>query len=101
MRYVNWLFALPTVCLGAVILTSFVIFYAFRRGSRVIDQLRENNAEGTPDPDAVLAADTRWAHGDLADNDAPENTIEMTACPACGGENMAGAGVCAYCGRKV
>ena len=38
MRFTNWLLVLPTLCLGAVILTSFVIFYAFRRGRQVIDQ---------------------------------------------------------------
>ncbi len=101
MRYVSWLFALPTVCLGALILASFVIFYAFRRGRQVIKQNKESNTDGSPDPDAVLAADTRWARGDLADNDVPENKIEMSACPACGGENLAGAGACAYCGRKL
>jgi len=101
MRLTNWLLVLPTLCLGAVILTSFVIFYAFRRGSRVIDQLREDSTDGLQDPDAVLAADTRWARGDLADNDQPETLIEMSACPACGGENIVGAGACTYCGRKL
>ena len=101
MRFTNWLLVLPTLCLGAVILTSFVIFYAFRRGSRVIDQLREDSTDGSPDPDAVMAADTRWARGELMDNDQPDTLIEMSACPACGGENIVGAGVCAYCGRKL
>ena len=41
MRFTNWLLVLPTLCLGAVIITSFVIFYAFRRGRQVIDQLQE------------------------------------------------------------
>ena len=101
MRFSNWLLVLPTLCLGAVILTSFVIFYAFRRGRQVIDQVTKDNADGMPDPDAILAADTRWARGELADNDQPETIIEMSACPACGGENVAGANACAYCGRKL
>ena len=101
MRLSNWLLVLPTLCLGAVILTSFVIFYAFRRGKQVIDQVREDNANGLPDPEAILAADTRWARGELADNDQPEKVIEISACPACGGENIAGARACAYCGRKL
>ena len=100
MRFTNWLLVLPTLCLGAVIITSFVIFYAFRRGKQVIDQLQDES-DGMPDPEAVLAADTRWARGNLADNDQPEKVIEMAACPACGGENIVGAGACAYCGRKL
>ena len=101
MRFSNWLLVLPTLCLGVVILTSFVIFYAFRRGRQAIEQLQEDNGDGLPDPDAVLAADTRWARGGLADNDQPGTTIEMSACPACGGENVVGTGACAYCGRKL
>ena len=100
MRFTNWLLVLPTLCLGAVILTSFVIFYAFRRGRQAIDQLQDES-DGSPDPDAALAADTRWARGELADNDQPETIIEMSACPACGGENMVGSNTCAYCGRKL
>ena len=101
MRFTNWLLVLPTLCLGAVILTSFVIFYAFRRGKQVIDQLQEENADGSPDPEATMNADTRWARSDLAENNPPETMIEMSACPACGGENIVGAGACAYCGRKL
>ena len=100
MRFTNWLLVLPTLCLGAVILTSFVIFYAFRRGRQAVDQLQDES-DGLPDPEAVMAADTRWARGDLAENKEPENLIEMSACPACGGENIVGAGACAYCGRKL
>jgi hypothetical protein len=105
MRFTNWLLVLPTLCLGVVILTSFVIFFAFRRGRQVISQVMEENADDTPNPDAemdaAMAADTRWARGELAVNDQPETIIEMAACPACGGENIVGAGACAYCGRKL
>lgn len=101
MRFTNWLLVLPTLCLGAVILTSFVIFYAFRRGKQVIDQAQEENADGAPDPDATINADTRWARSDLAGTDLPQTTVEMTACPGCGGENPTGAATCAYCGRKL
>ena len=101
MRFSNWLLVLPTLCLGAVIITSFVIFYAFRRGRQAIDQLQDENADGLLDPEAITDADTRWARGDLADNNPPETIIEMSACPACGGENIVGAGACAYCGRKL
>ena len=101
MRFTNWLLVLPTLCLGVVILTSFVIFYAFRRGKQVIDQMQEENADGSPDPDATLNADTRWARSDLAGADLPQTIIEMAACPACGGENLVGAAACAYCGRKL
>lgn len=101
MKLTNWLLVLPTLCLGAVIITSFVIFYAFRRGRQVIDQLQEDNGDDLTDPEAVMAADTRWARGDLAEKNEPETLIEMSACPACGGENIAGSGACAYCGRKL
>ena len=101
MRFTNWLLVLPTLCLGAVILISFVIFYAFRRGKQVIDQIQEENTGAPLDPDAAMNADTRWARGGLAENDPPETVIEMSACPACGGENIVGAGACAYCGRKL
>ena len=101
MKFTNWLLVLPTLCLGVVILTSFVIFYAFRRGKQVIDQVREDNANGLPDPEAIMAADTRWARGELAETNEPETIIEMSACPACGGENIAGSSACAYCGRKL
>ena len=101
MRFTNWLLLLPTLCLGFVILISFVIFFVFRRGRQAIDQLRDNADDEMPDPEAAMQADTRWARGNLADNDALKNTIEMSACPACGGENITGSGICAYCGRKL
>ena len=101
MRLTNWLLVLPTLCLGAVIITSFVIFYAFRRGKQVIDQVQEENADGSLNPDSEMNADTRWARGELAENNPPETVIEMSACPGCGGENVVGSGACAYCGRKL
>ena len=101
MRFTNWLLVLPTLCLGAVILTSFVIFYAFRRGKQAVGQALEENAGDSPEPDAAVDADTRWSRGGLAEISQPETMIEMSACPACGGENPAGASACAYCGRKL
>jgi len=101
MRFSNWLPVLPTLCLGVVILTSFVIFYAFRRGRQAISQLQQDETNTSADLVKDTNLDSRWAHADLAENNQSDSIIEMAACPACGGENPAGAAACAYCGRKL
>jgi hypothetical protein len=101
MRFTNWLLVLPTLCLGVVVLTSFVIFYAFRRGRQAISQLQQDETDTSTDLGDNTTADTHLSRGDLSESSQPKINIEMAACPACGGENPAGAGACAYCGRKL
>lgn len=97
-----WLLAGAALCLGVIILTSVLLFIALKRGSRVIRQgLKDRADEDVQSVDRVNA-DNPLARGNL--KSAPpslEVAVAMDACPACGGENPRGAGICAYCGRKL
>ena len=97
MRLPVWLLISPIICLGVVVLTSFVIFLAVRRGTQAVRQCVQDEA----DTDASSQADSRWSRTDLAERNQPEDVIEKAACPACGGENLLGAAACTYCGRKL
>ncbi len=99
MRAPIWLLASPFVCLGVVALTSLVIFLAVWRGKQAILQRMADEANTAAGVKESTETDSRWARADLAENNQPDSIIEMAACPACGGENPAGAGACAYCGR--
>lgn len=99
MRAPVWLLASPFVCLGVVALTSLVIFLAVWRGKQAILQRMADAANAAAGVKESEGADLRWARADLAGNNRPETISEMSPCPACGGENIVGAGACAYCGR--
>lgn len=83
-----------------MVLTSFVIFLALRRGTQAISQRLQDAANSSADSSENIEVDSRWAHADLAEIGQPNAVIKMAACPACGGENPVGAIACAYCGRK-
>jgi len=90
---------LALMCLGVVILTMLVIIFALRRGTRKIN---EQVDEITSRQDGSADGNTRWARGNLADvSPPPAPEKPMLACPACGGENEAGASVCSFCGSKL
>jgi hypothetical protein len=91
----------PAVCLGVVALTSFIIFYAFRRGGRdIIEHLQEKDSSTQNSADSA-DVDASSASNELSDSGSSNIVKEMSACPACGGENPADASRCDYCGRKL
>lgn len=102
MSFPVWLMAGAVLCLGVIILTIVLIFLALKRGSRAISQeLKERADENAQSVDPV-SPNNRLARSDLKAVPTPLKTeTAMDACPACGGENPGGAGVCAYCGRKL
>ena len=101
MRAPILLLLTPAVCLGVVVLTSFVIFFALWRGKQAILQRMADEANADAGAEENTDTGSRWARADLAGKDQPNNIIEMAACPACGGESPASALACAYCGRKL
>jgi hypothetical protein len=105
MRTIPALILGAALCLGLIILTIVLIFFALRRGTRVISQgLKERVDKEEPKTDISepVSANTRWARGDLkAVTEPPKVEIILEPCPACGGENPKGASVCAFCGRKL
>lgn len=101
MNFPIFLVVGAALCLGAVILTAFLIILALRRGSRAISQGVQKLGEETQSQSSA-ATDTRWAQGDL--KGGPNlSTMELItdSCPACGGENPRGASTCGFCGRNL
>ena len=89
----------PLLCMGIIILTALVIIFALRRGTKTINETAQ---QVIAEKQTKNSANTRWARGDLqagAENKPPEQ-IQM-ACPACGAQNPAGSGNCAYCGHSL
>jgi hypothetical protein len=91
----------PAVCLGVVALTSFIIFYAFRRGGRDIYEHLGDEASSTQDSGDTAVLDASSEPDELSESSNPNTVKEMSACPACGGENPVDASRCDYCGRKL
>ena len=101
MNFPIFLVVGAALCLGAIILTTFLIILVLRRGSRVISQGVQKLDEETQ-AQSSAAPDTRWAQGDLKGKpNLPTMEVVTDPCPACGGENPRGATVCEFCGRKL
>jgi hypothetical protein len=101
MNFPIFLVVGAALCLGAVILAAFLIILTLQRGSRAISQGVQKTEEGSQPPQPA-SADTRWAQGDLkGEQSSPTMDITLDPCPACGGENPRGAGVCRFCGRNL
>jgi hypothetical protein len=101
MRPLFWLCLSPAVCLGVVALTSFILFYALRRGTRSINERLQDEANNAPKSDNTAEGDLASASNEPSESISRHTADEMSACTACGGENPAGASKCAYCGRKL
>jgi len=99
MKTILGIAILPLICLGVLILTTVVIIFALRRGTKTISEQARQYTEKKPD---IADANTRLGRGDLQG----ETRVKIpeppkVACPACGGENPAGSSVCAFCGSKM
>ena len=90
---------LPLICLGVMILTAVVVFFALRRRTQSVNQQVQENPTVSENS---FHTNTRWAHGDLKGEPHLEKSKEPTkTCPACGGENAASSSSCAYCGTTL
>jgi hypothetical protein len=102
MSFPVWLLVGAVLCLGVIILTIVLIFIALKRGSRVISQGLKQRADEVAQSDDQVNSNDRFARGDLKSAPTPSVAeVSKAACPACGGENSRGAGVCTFCGRKL
>ena len=99
MRPLFWLCLSPLLCLGIVALTSFILFYSLRRGTRAIDEHLQDEAKASSGESAGV--DSSPTPKELSEGISTNSGEEVSACPACGGENPAGTSKCAYCGRKL
>lgn len=101
MNFPIFLVVGAALCLGAIILTTFLIILVLRRGSRVISQGVQKLGDESQSQ-ASASTDPRWAQGDLKGKpNLPTMEVVTDPCPACGGENPRGAAVCGFCGRKL
>jgi len=99
MRNIFGLALIPLICMGVTILTALMIIFALRRGTRALNQQAQDI---TAVKKQSSSANTRWARGDLQGEAMPTSKPEPTiACPACGGENVAGSSTCAFCGSAL
>ena len=100
MKALSWLLLSPVLCLGVTVLTVLIFFLVLRRGTQSLNQRVREAAEAAQTAE-TSGTGTRWARAGLAEKTEPDSVIEMAACPACGGENLAGSDTCAFCGRKL
>lgn len=102
MKAASWIIVGAGLCLGVLILTTLLIFFALKRGAQTIS--REVNKQPL-DENALsesAGANTRWARGNLkAAPASPKKEATMQICPACGGENPSESSACSFCGRKL
>jgi len=103
MRNAIWLLLGPAICLVVLVLTTLIVVFAMRRGTRTVQDALERREKGDQPPvQEARSADTRWARGDLkSPPQPPRRDPRMVSCPECGGENPAGTAECVYCGRKL
>ena len=102
MNSIGWVVLGAVLCLGIITLTIVLLIFGLRRGTQAVsEKLQEQEAQETA-PSESVNANTRWAQGDLkAAPELPKSEVVLEPCPACGGENPRGAGVCGFCGRNL
>jgi Zn finger protein HypA/HybF involved in hydrogenase expression len=97
-----WLFIGAAACLGVMALTAVIAFLVLRRGSQAIGQRLQDVVQSASDAAKDnQGSRSRWSQADAGQIGQPVITIEMAACPACGGQNAVGAAACTYCGRQL
>ena len=98
----GWLLLAAAFCLGVLILTAIIVLLALRRGTQTISRQLKENDQPISQPHEFSNTNTRWARADLkAEPEPSQAEIQLSPCPACGGENPAGSNLCSFCGRKL
>jgi len=103
LRTVFALAALPLFCLlGFAIILVVIVYLVIRNLRSSSTSISSSNPEAKKTDTDNSSNESRWARADLSSSQPQISTKPKgKPCPACGGENPIGAGICEFCGSKL